>query len=113
MAYEDLRAFIAALEQQGLLKRIKTRVDPILEITEITDRVSKRLGPALFFEQVKDSSMPILINAFGSEAHLCLALQRASLDELAGELDGILEIKSPEGWLEKLRMLPKLKHKVT
>lgn len=108
MAYEDLRAFIAALEQRGLLRRIKTEVDPILEVTEITDRVSKRLGPALLFERVKGSPMPLLINAFGSEAHLCLALQRASLDELAGELDGILEIKSPEGWLEKLKMLPKL-----
>src|SRR5574337_396644 len=108
MAYEDLRGFIAALEQRGLLKRIKTQVDPILEVTEITDRVSKRLGPALLFERVKDSSMPLLINAFGSEAHLCLALQRTSLDELAVELGGMFEIKSPEGWLEKLKMLPKL-----
>ncbi|MCZ7626614.1 MAG: menaquinone biosynthesis decarboxylase [Candidatus Methylomirabilota bacterium] len=108
MAYDDLRAYIAALEQRGLLKRIKTEVDPILEVTEITDRVSKRLGPALLFERVKGSSMPLLINAFGSEAHLCLALQRGSLDELAEELGGIFEIKSPEGWLEKLKMLPKL-----
>ncbi len=108
MAYEDLRAFIAALEQRGLLKRIKTQVDPILEITEITDRVSKQLGPALLFERVKDSSMPVLINAFGSEEQMCLALQRASLDDLASELDSVTEIKPPEGFFEKLRMLPKL-----
>src|SRR5574337_187586 len=109
MAYEDLRGFIAALEQRGLLKRITAEVDPILEIAEITDRVSKHLGPALLFERVKGSSMPLLINAFGSEERIRLALQLASLDDLASELDGILEMKTPEGFLEKLRMLPRLK----
>ena len=109
MAYEDLRAFIAALERQRSLKRVKVEVDPVLEIAEITDRVSKRLGPALLFERVRGSSMPLLINAFGTEERMCLALQLASLDDLARELDGILEMKTPEGFLEKLRMLPRLK----
>src|SRR3990172_2729811 len=109
MAYEDLRAFIATLQGRGLLRRITAEVDPVLEIAEITDRVSKRLGPALLFERVKGSSMPLLINAFGAEERICLALQVAALDELAGELDGILEMKTPEGFLEKLRMLPRLK----
>ncbi|MBI4463592.1 MAG: UbiD family decarboxylase, partial [Acidobacteria bacterium] len=63
MAYDDLRAFIQALEQAGELKRIGVEVDPILEITEITDRVTKRGGPALLFENVKDSRIPVLINA--------------------------------------------------
>ena len=49
MAYEDLRAFIGALERQGSLKRVTVEVDPVLEIAEITDRVSKRFGPALLF----------------------------------------------------------------
>jgi len=97
MAYEDLRAFIAALERQRSLKRVTVEVDPVLEIAEITDRVSKRFGPALFFERVKGSSMPLLINAFGTEERMCLALQLASLDDLARELDGILEMKTPEG----------------
>jgi 4-hydroxy-3-polyprenylbenzoate decarboxylase len=109
VAYDDLRSFIAALERHGRLKRVKAEVDPILEIAEITDRVSKRSGPALFFERVRGSSMPLLINAFGTEAQVCLALQIPSLDELAGELDGILEMKTPEGFLDKLRMLPRLK----
>ncbi len=66
MAYTDLRDFIAALERAGELRRIATEVDPILEVTEITDRVSKRGGPALLFERLKGGSMPVLINAFGS-----------------------------------------------
>ena len=41
MAYESLRDWIAALDKAGELKRIRAEVDPILEITEITDRVSK------------------------------------------------------------------------
>src|SRR5574341_592957 len=109
MAYEDLRAFVAALEREGSLKRVKAEVDPVLEIAEITDRVSKRYGPALLFERVRGSSMPLLINAFGTEERVCLALQLTSLDDLASELDGILEMKTPEGFLEKLRMLPRLK----
>src|ERR1051325_11665045 len=67
LAHEDLREFIRTLEAAGELKRIRTEVDPILEISEIADRVSKRGGPALLFENVKGSRMPLLINAFGSD----------------------------------------------
>ena len=65
-SYTNLRDFISKLEEEGELKRIKTSVDPILEISEITDRVSKKFGPALLFENPKGSSHPLLINAFGS-----------------------------------------------
>ena len=66
MAYSDLQEFIAALERAGELRRITTEVDPILEVAEITDRVSKRGGPALLFERLRGASMPLLINALGS-----------------------------------------------
>ncbi len=108
MAYTDLRDFIAALERAGELRRIAAEVDPILEVTEITDRVSKRGGPALFFERVKGGAMPVLINAFGSRARMNLALQVGSLADLAAELQEILDLKAPEGLLGKLMMLPKL-----
>ncbi|GIV81252.1 MAG: hypothetical protein KatS3mg051_0606 [Anaerolineae bacterium] len=67
MAYADLREFVARLEEAGELIRVRTPVSPRLEITEITDRVSK--GPAahnkaLLFENVEGSTMPVLINAF-------------------------------------------------
>jgi 4-hydroxy-3-polyprenylbenzoate decarboxylase len=108
MAYSDLRDFLAALERAGELRRIPVEVDPVLEVAEITDRVSKRGGPALLFERVKGSSMPLLINAFGSPARMNLALEVRSLDDLAAELQEVLELKAPEGFLAKLKMLPKL-----
>ena len=74
MAFQDLREFIRALEKSGQLNRIRAEVDPELEITEITDRVSKRGGPALFFENVRGHSMPVLINAMGSRERMKLAL---------------------------------------
>ena len=85
MAFKDLREFIAALESRGLLKRIQTEVDPDLEITEITDRVSKQEGSknvALLFERVKGSDMPVLINAFGSYERMALALGVEKLDDI-------------------------------
>jgi len=108
MAYSDLQEFMAALERAGELRRVPAEVDPVLEITEITDRVSKQGGPALLFEQVKGSRMPLLINAFGSPARMNLALEVPSLDDLASELQELLETKAPQGILDKLRMLPKL-----
>jgi 4-hydroxy-3-polyprenylbenzoate decarboxylase len=77
-------------------------------VAEITDRVSKRGGPALLFERVKGSSMPALINAFGSERRMNVALEVTTLDELAAEPQEILDFKSPEGLLAKLKLLPKL-----
>jgi 4-hydroxy-3-polyprenylbenzoate decarboxylase len=86
LAYNDLREWIAALERAGELKRIKTEVDPVLEIAEITDRVSKgnfggeaartlKLGgPALLFENPKGDDIPVLINQFGSERRMRMVL---------------------------------------
>jgi 4-hydroxy-3-polyprenylbenzoate decarboxylase len=108
MAYADLGAFIAALERAGELRRVPALVDPVLEITEIADRMVKRGGPALLFERVAGSAMPVLINAFGSPTRMNLALEVASLPALASGLQEILDLKPPEGWLGKLKMLPRL-----
>ena len=117
MAYNDLREWIDALERAGELKRIRAEIDPVLEITEITDRVSKgaarnyRLpgGPALLFENVKGGNgIPVLINQFGSERRMQMALEVNSLDEIAERIRELLNMKSPEGFLEKLKMLPML-----
>ncbi|MFB3816436.1 MAG: menaquinone biosynthesis decarboxylase [Candidatus Methylomirabilales bacterium] len=108
MAYADLREFIAALERAGELRRIRTAVDPVLEVTEITDRVSKRGGPALLFERPAGAAMPLLINAFGSPARMSLALGLDSLERVGEDLQEILDLKAPEGLLAKLRLLPRL-----
>jgi 4-hydroxy-3-polyprenylbenzoate decarboxylase len=110
MAYTDLREWIATLERAGELKRISKEVDPILEITEIADRVSKSPlgGKALLFEKPKGSAYPVLINQFGSEARMKLALGVNSLDEVSGRIHQLMNMKSPEGFLEKVKMLPML-----
>jgi 4-hydroxy-3-polyprenylbenzoate decarboxylase len=115
LAYNDLREWIAALERAGELKRIKTEVDPILEIAEITDRVSKSRdkqgkagGPALLFEKPKGSDIPVLINQFGSERRMRMALEVDSLDEVADRIRQFMDVKSPQGFLDKVKMLPML-----
>ena len=55
---KNTKEFINKLESEGELKRISLEVDPVLEVTEIADRVSKANGPALFFENIKGSSFP-------------------------------------------------------
>ncbi|HNN48457.1 MAG TPA: UbiD family decarboxylase, partial [Marmoricola sp.] len=95
-------------EMQVELKRIQTEVSCELEITEITDRVSKAGGPALLFENVTGYRTPVLINALGSERRMLIALGAESYDEIAGRLTELIDFKSPEGLMEKIKLLPKL-----
>ena len=108
MAYADLREFIRALEKAGELKRVTDEVDPELEITEIADRAVKAGGPALLFENPKGSKIPVLINAFASMSKMKIALQVDDIDEVAGRIAELIELKKPEGLIGKLKMLPKL-----
>ena len=130
MAYDDLRDWIKTLEKHGELKRIREEVSPELEITEITDRVSKigakkqeaasagakssaekyaPGGPALLFENVKGHpGHQVLINQFGSERRMALALGVERLDEIAERIKGLINLKAPEGLFDKLKMLPQL-----
>lgn len=108
MAYDDMRDFIKALEKAGELKRISLEVSPLLEISEITDRVCKKGGPALLFEKVKGHQMPVLINAFGSRRRMEIALEVSGYKEIADRVTELLDFKSPQGFIEKIKMLPKL-----
>lgn len=98
MAYKDLRSFIKKLEKEGELVRVKEEVDPVLEITEITDRVSKKHGPALLFEKVKGSKHPLLINAFGSEKRMNLALEVDDLNELGRRIINLVDRNVPQNF---------------
>ena len=95
MAFKDLREFISALEERGLLKRIQAEVDCALEITEITDRVSKMTGRdnvALLFENVKGYNMPVLMNAFGTMERMAMALGVEKVDDVADEIRSLLRL---------------------
>ncbi|MBK7679599.1 MAG: menaquinone biosynthesis decarboxylase [Chitinophagaceae bacterium] len=111
MAWKSQQHFIDALEKAGELVRIKTYVNPKLEIAEITDRVSKsgNGGKAILFENI-GYDFPVLMNAYGSEKRMCLALGVNSLDDTAREIEDLFKLlASPkEGILDKLKLLPKL-----
>ena len=111
MAYRNQQHFIDTLEKEGELLRIKTFVDPKLEIAEITDRMSKQPGggKALLFENT-GYDFPVLMNAYGSEKRMCLALGVRHLDDVAKEIENLFKLLSApkEGILDKLKMLPKL-----
>ncbi len=109
----DLRDWIALLEREGELVRIAAEADPELEITEIADRTMKAGGPALLFEHPKGSKLPLLINQFGSERRICLALGVKKLDDAAGKLASLLELELPRGARAKVRKALELKSVAT
>jgi len=106
---KDLREWIALLEREGELQRVPAKADPHLEITEITDRVVKAGGPALLFEHPKSSDHPLLINQFGTERRMCLAFGARTLDEVGERVGSVLEMQPPQGLVEKVKGLAKLK----
>jgi 4-hydroxy-3-polyprenylbenzoate decarboxylase len=108
MAYSDLRAFIQRLEEEKQLNRIPFEVDPYLEITEFADRAVKSGGPALLFEKPKGSKIPVLINAFASARRMEIALEVDSVQEHADRIVEMLELRMPQGLINKLKLLPKL-----
>jgi 4-hydroxy-3-polyprenylbenzoate decarboxylase len=111
MAYKNQQQFIEALEKAGELVRIKTYVDPKLEMAEITDRMSKQPngGKALFFEN-SGYDFPVLMNAYGSEKRMCLALGVDHLDDVAKQIEELFKLLAApkEGIIDKLKLLPKL-----
>src|SRR6516162_3733656 len=108
MPYESLAEFLEELEAEGDLARIKTEVDPILEISEITDRVSKAHGPALLFEKVRGSRFPLAINVLGSERRMAKALGVKDLEEVAQRIAELIKPDIPDSFLGKIKMLPML-----
>ena len=111
MAWKNQQQFIDALEKAGELVRIKTYVNPKLEIAEITDRISKsgNGGKALLFENT-GYDFPVLMNAYGSEKRMCMALGVDHLDDVAKEIENLFHLLSSpkEGIIDKLKLLPKL-----
>lgn len=112
MAYKNLTAFIERLEAEGELLRVREFVDPVLEITEVVDRISKAdegRNKALLFENT-GTGFPLLINSMGSERRMALALGVESLDSIAKEIEALFKLlTSPkESITDKLKMLPKL-----
>jgi 4-hydroxy-3-polyprenylbenzoate decarboxylase len=108
VAYKDLRDFLRKLEKNGELLRVTAEVDPMFEITEISDRTVKAGGPALLFENPRGSRVPVVTNLVGTEKRMCMALEVDSLEEIADRVHSFIDMQSPQGFFEKVKMLPKL-----
>lgn len=114
MRYRDLREFLAVLEARGMLARIATEVDPHLEMTEISDRVLRRGGPALLFERPRAHGMPVLTNLFGTPERVALAMGeegdwRTALREVGKLLAYLKEPEPPKGLRDAWEKWPVLK----
>tara|TARA_B110000211_G_C14067811_1_gene548488 strand:+ start:572 stop:2038 length:1467 start_codon:yes stop_codon:yes gene_type:complete len=109
MQYKDLREFIHQLEKDGDLKRISQKIDPNLEITEISDRTLRQKGPALLFEKAGDSAIPLLSNLFGTEQRVAKAMGESQVTALrdVGKLLAFLkEPEPPKGFIDAVKSLP-------
>ena len=113
MSFKDLQTFIRELENNGELVRVKTEVDPELEITEITDRVSKDYGPALLFENVKGSKYPVLINAMGTYDRMAMALGVENINDIGNDIEEFIDMSNYIGLMNKFKSLPKLSRMAT
>ena len=106
---ENMRDWIARLRAAGELHEITAEVDPHLEITEITDRVTKERGPALLFSNVRGTSMPVITNQFGSDRRLAMAFGVDDIDEVGARITDLFELaKPPKGLGAKLAVLRKV-----
>src|SRR3974377_921250 len=105
MAFNNLADFVQVLHTEGELKRLNHPVKAELEITEIADRVMKRGGPALLFENIAGKQMPLLINAFGSEKRMALALGVGDIEDVAKAIEKLIQTKPPDSLKNKFRLL--------
>jgi len=121
--FSDLPEFISALESAGELVRVAEPVSPYLEITELADRMSKspaarisagtppflaRGGKGLLVEKPAEHAVPVAINLFGSLTRMSMALGVSHPNEIAARITDMLEMKPPQGLMEKVALLPKL-----
>ncbi|WP_027483806.1 menaquinone biosynthesis decarboxylase, partial [Deinococcus pimensis] len=109
MAFPDLQTFVSLLEARGELVRVTAPVDRHLEITEIADRMVKRGGPALLFENVRGSDFPLAIGLLGTRERMSLALGVSDLDDLARRVRALTDLKMGGGLGGLLSNVPKLR----
>lgn len=109
MAYRNLKDFVARLIRENELVEISQPISPVLEMTEIADRVMKSRGPALLFTNPEGSDIPLLINAYGSEKRMAMALGVGHIDEIAERIRKLTKQKPPGTLWEKLAALMQLK----
>jgi len=114
--FKNLSSYVSFLEQQGELVRVRELVNPVLEMAEVADRMSKQPqgGKAILFEN-SGTSFPVLMNMMGSDARMCAALGVGSLDDVGRRIDDFFHAlaQPAKGLWEKLQLLPTLRQAAT
>ena len=95
-------------ETNGELRRVTREIDPVLEVSEIAQRVMRAGGPALLFENIKGSRFPLLINTYATRKRMSWALGVDDLETHARTIADLVKSQPPASLLDKIRMLPKL-----
>lgn len=108
MAFSDIQSFLRLLEERGELIRVREPVSRELEITEIADRLVKAGGPAVLFEQVKDSPFPVAIGLLGTRERVAVSLGVNDLDDLAVKVRALIDLKGGGGLMGLMGNIPKL-----
>ena len=106
--FDGLREFVRFLEARGQLRRIQREIDPVLEVSEIAQRVMRAGGPALLFERVRGSRFPLLINTYATRERMSWALGVDDLSQHAATIAELVKAQPPASLMDKIRMLPKL-----
>jgi 4-hydroxy-3-polyprenylbenzoate decarboxylase len=109
LVFDDLQSLVVFFERRRELVRIHELLSPNLEMTEVIDRVVKKGGPALLFERPDGSNYPVLSNVYGSLERVKHIFDITSLEDLPGKFEEFLHMRPPRGFMEKLKLLPKLK----
>lgn len=108
MKFKDLHDFIRALDAKGEMKYIDAEVSADLEITEITDRISKVYGPALLFRHVKNSKYPVLMNAMGTFERMSMGLGAETLDDIGKEIGEYIDLRNYLSLKKLIKRIPQL-----
>ncbi len=109
MAFDSLQSLVEFLNETHQLARISESVSPHLEITEVTDRVVKKQGPALLFEHPTGYNYPVLTNVYGTLDRIKAIFDVGSMNDLGSRFEEFLNLEPPKGFIDKLKLLPKLK----
>src|SRR5512145_1738269 len=120
MPYSSLRDFIARLESERRLVRVREPVSPVLEMTEIQTRLLAEQGPAALFENVVAADgnrfdMPVLVNLFGTVERVAWGMDRSpgELRAIGETLAFLRQPEPPGGWREVLDLWPLAKTLMT
>ena len=107
--FPDIQSFMRVLEERGELLRVREPVSRDLEITEISDRLVKKGGPAVLFENVVGSDYPVVMGLMGTRERMALAVGVNDLDELAQKIRALIDLGGGGSRFGLLSNLPKLR----